>query len=125
MPESTEKTPAQIASSELIKECFKDQQATINERNYDFKKMNHFNRIEVFSFIGTLQRETNAGSMAFLATDDYRKAFKVIEDHVAVDGALLSKSPAHWNDFPEDYMTFVMLAFSVISYPFMKGSHTS
>jgi hypothetical protein len=109
----------------LIKQVFDDKKATINGRDYEFKKMTHSERLVVFAYTTEVQFLMGGGNFGFLASDDFKRIMSIIESHVTVNRSLLSKSPDHWDEHPEDYMMFVPMALAVIGYPFGAGNATS
>ena len=112
-------------SQNLILECHKDQSATINDTEFNFTKMTHRKRLKVFSFFTSIQADAEKSQLTFMGSDEFEAIEQIINEHVTVDGALISKTPMFWDDHAQDYMKFIMVAFGVISYPFMSGSPTS
>lgn len=109
-----------------IKAVYDDGEAEINGRIYTFNKINHGKRRAVFSFYSGIAGSLQSGSMEFLDTEAFKKVEKIILSIVTCNGDILSVvGDKHWETYPEDYLMFVTTALGVISYPFMKGHHTS
>ena len=110
---------------EMIKAVYDDGEAEINGRVYEFTKMRHESRRRVFAFYTSIANELQNGSFMFLDTPAFNDVEKVINKAVLYDGSALAKLPEHWDEYPEDYITFISTALGVISYPFLRGSNTN
>jgi hypothetical protein len=117
-------TPEQKQALNQVKAVYDDGFAEINGREYHFAKMRHQQRRSVFAYFSSVQRQITQGNFSFLDDPAFKQVEKLIENSVTFDGSLLSKLPEHWEDYSEDYLTFVSTAMGVISYPFMRGSNT-
>lgn len=109
---------------EMIKAVYDDGIAEINSREYQFTKMRHNKRRSVFAFYTSIANQLQTGSFSFLDTSAFNQVEKIINDSVLYNGSALSRLPEHWDEFPEDYITFISTALGVISYPFLRGSST-
>lgn len=109
---------------EMVKAVYDDGIAEINGRGYEFTKMRHNKRRSVFAFYSSMAEQLQSGNFAFLDYPAFTPIEKIINDSVMFDGSLLSKLPEHWDEYPEDYVTFIATALGVISYPFLRGSNT-
>lgn len=109
---------------EMIKAVYDDGFAEINEREYHFLKMRHQQRRSVFAFFSSIQRDIQRQDFSFLDDPRFKNVEKIIESSVSFDDSLLAKLPNHWDEYPQDYLTFVSTALAVISYPFMPASAT-
>lgn len=109
---------------EMIKAVYEDGFAEINEREYHFLKMRHQQRRSVFAFFSSIQRDIQRQDFSFLDDPRFKNVEKIIEASVTFDDSLLAKLPNHWDEHPQDYLTFVSTALAVISYPFMPASAT-
>lgn len=110
---------------DIIADCYNDKQATINGRDYDFMKCNHFQRLKVFAYASEHAEEMQRGKIGFMGTGQWREIQETIEKVVNFNDSALSKLKNHWEEYPEDYMQLMTVAIGVISYPFSKGSGTS
>lgn len=106
----------------MIKAVYDDGVAEINGREYHFTKMRHEKRRRIFAFYTSIANELQSGSFAFLDSKNFSDIEKLINDSILFDGSLISKMPDHWDEYPEDYITFVSTALGVISYPFLRGN---
>jgi hypothetical protein len=109
----------------MIKAVYDDGIAEINGREYKFLGTTHIKRRRVFAFYSSLQQTIKSGDMRFLDSPEFVPVEKVINEMVEINGSILTKSPDHWEEFPEDYMQFISIAMGVISYPFLRGSLTA
>ena len=116
-------TPEQKAeqAQALIKACYDDGVATIDDVDYCFHKMTHKKRRKVFAYFTTLQTVSDLG---FLDSERFDKVIEpIINEHVTVggvDGPMLAKCyDAHWETHQKSYTTFIQTALGVISYPFL------
>lgn len=118
-------TPSEIQSAVAqIKAVYDEGVATINNRDYKFTTAAHRQRVTVFAFFSKVQHQIQAGDFSFLDTKEFEAVERVVSQVVTFDGSLLSKRPTHWEEFPEDYLTFIPTALGVISYPFLRGNLT-
>jgi hypothetical protein len=108
-----------------IKEVYDDKEAIINGRVYKFLKTNHKKRLRVFSHFTSIQDELVNNNMEFLGRDSWELIENTIMGVVSYEDEALSKRADHWEEFPGDYILFITMALSVISYPFLAGSVTS
>lgn len=109
----------------MIKAVVDDGIAEINGRSYRFTKMLHKQRRKVFAFYTKHAGSVERGDFSFLDSPEFVAVESVINDHIAYDESLLSRIPAHWDSYPEDYVLLIATALAVISYPFLVGAHTS
>lgn len=114
-----------LKAQEQLKAVYDDGFAEINGREYKFMKMQHMQRRKVFAYFTSVQTKVQNHDFSFLDHGTYQGVEKVMFDSILYDGSALSKLPNHWDEFPEDYVTLVMTALGVISYPFMKGGNTA
>jgi len=115
---------AQDEALAMIKAVYDDGVAEINGRSYEFSKMRHNKRRSVFAFYTSIAGQLQTGSFSFLDTPAFNSVEKIINDVVIFNGSALSRLPEHWDEYPEDYITFISTALGVISYPFLRGSDT-
>lgn len=108
----------------MIKAVYDDGIAEINGREYQFTKMRHNKRRSIFAFYSSMAEQLQAGNFAFLDYPIFVPIEKIINDSVMFDGNILSKMQDHWDEYPEDYITFISTALGVISYPFLRGNST-
>jgi len=110
---------------EMIQAVYEDGFAEINGREYHFLKMRHQQRRSVFAYFSHVQRDIQRGDFSFLDDPRFKEIEKqIINSSVTFDDHILAKVPNHWDDYPQDYLTFVSTALAVISYPFMPASVT-
>ena len=106
----------------MLKAVHDDQSATLpSGREYKLTKMTHKQRRRVFAFFTKKQREIQNGDFSFLDSAEFEPVEKVIMDTVLFEDAQLSKSPNHWEEYPEDYVIFITTMLGAISYPFLGG----
>jgi len=111
------------APLEMLKAVHDDQAATLpSGRTYTLTTMTHNHRRRVFAFFTKRQSEIQTGDFSFLDSVEFEPVEKVIMDTVLYDGGQLSKSHTHWDDYPEDYVVFIVTMLGAISYPFLKGN---
>jgi len=119
----SKKTYKKNESLDMLSTVHEDQEATLpSGRSYQLTKMTHNQRRRVFAFFSKRQSEIQTGDFSFLDSEDFEPVEKVIMETVLYEGGQLSKSPAHWDDYPEDYIVFTVTMLGAISYPFLKGS---
>ena len=107
----------------MLKAVHDEQSATLpSGREYTLTKMTHKQRRRVFAFFTKKQREIQNGDFSFLDSAEFEPVEKVIMDTLLFEGAQISKSPDHWEDYPEDYVLFITTMLGAISYPFLSGS---
>jgi hypothetical protein len=107
----------------MLKAVHDDQSATLpSGREYKLTKMTHKQRRRVFAFFTKKQKEIQNGDFSFLDSAEFEPVEKVIMDTVLFEDAQLSKSPNHWEEYPEDYVIFITTMLGAISYPFLSGS---
>lgn len=117
----TDKETAAKNAQEMIKAVYDDGEAEINGRTYKITTLTHKKRRKVFAFFTHHQHALSRGDFSCLESDEFQAVENVIENAVTFDGDLLSKRPTHWDECPEDYITFISTMLGVISYPFLKG----
>lgn len=99
--------------------------ATIDGRDYTFLKMTHKKRRKVFAFYSTVAVKVQNKDMSFLDSPEFEAVEQVVNESVSYNDALLSiLGDSHWDKYPGDYVTFVMIALQVISYPFFPEDPT-
>ncbi len=108
----------------MIKAVYKDGKAEINGGEYSFLGTTHTSRRKIFAFYSSIQHQLEASNFIFLDSPEFQPVEKLISDMVTYNGDLLSKTKDHWENHPEDYIQFTVCAMGVISYPFLRGSHT-
>ena len=114
------------AALDMIKAIYEDKCATINERDYKFsERIAHGRRLKVFAFYTKIAKQLEANDMSFLGTVEFEAIDKLISEVVTYDDNVLSKLRNHWEDYPQDYITFINTAIVVLSYPFFKGNPQS
>ena len=116
-----------LAAKAMIKAIIDDDgKAEINGRTYQFVKMTHKKRRRVFAYYTHVKASVQVGDLWFLDSPEFETVEEAINEAVMFDGSLLSKiSEKHWDEYPEDYMTFFSTAMGVISYPFLSENATS
>ena len=113
----------QSAALAMVKAVHEDKEATLpSGRSYQLTKMTHNQRRRVFAFFSKRQSEIHAGDFSFLDSADFEPVEKVIMETVLYDGSQVSKLTTHWDDYPEDYIVFIVTMMGALSYPFLKGS---
>lgn len=106
---------------EQIKAVVEDGFAEINERIYTFTAMTFSERRSVFAFLTSVQQAITCENFSFLDDSNFKTLeTNIIFKRVTVDGMSLSKKNV-FEEFPEDYLIFITMALTVISYPFLKG----
>ena len=120
-PESADdKTDREEAISQ-IKAVYEEGVATINGIDYVFTITTHKKRLKVFSYFTPVQERLAAQDLSFMGTKEFDEVMGIIENIVTVEGSLISKKQRHWDERPEDFITFVTTALGVVSYPFLRG----
>ena len=109
------------AANAMIKAVYDEQMAEINGREYRFTSTVHKTRRKIYAFFSRAAPLLAVGDMSFLDWPEFDNIESMIGDMVLVNGMQISKQPKHWDECPEDYMTFISTAMSVISYPFFQG----
>jgi len=62
---------------------------------------------------------------AFLDSAEFEPVESVVNDSVTFNDSLLSRlGDAHWEEHPDDYLSFIGVSLAVISYPFLAGRDT-
>lgn len=106
-----------------VKAVYEDGVATVNGRDYVFTKATHKKRLKVFSYFTGVRKMIAEQDFSFMGDESYEAIEGIISNLVTFEGSLLSKKENHWNEYPQDYMTFMTTALAVISYPFMQGAN--
>lgn len=106
------------AARDMAKAVHDDKCATINGRDYVITSINHIKRRKVFAYYSHIQKDIGNGDFSFLDTNEWREVENVIQNVVTFDGSLLSKLNNHWEDYPQDYITFVTTMMVSLSFPF-------
>jgi hypothetical protein len=119
-------TDAEIeAARAMIAAVYKDQEAEINGRKYQFCKMVHKQRRKVFAFFTKHMGAVENKDLSFLDSDEFEPVEEIMHNAIALDGSLLSKlGDEHWDRYPGDYVTLTTIAMQVIAYPFMVAAPT-
>ncbi|MBL1319594.1 MAG: hypothetical protein JKY80_01930 [Mariprofundaceae bacterium] len=113
-------------AKEMIKGIYDDGLAEINGREYKFTVMTHKKRRKVFAFYTKIAAKLQGNDFSFLDSDEFEAVESVINDSVTFNDSLLSRlGDAHWEKHPDDYLAFIGVALSVISYPFIQGRDTA
>lgn len=103
-----------------IAECWDDKAITINGREYKMLHIPHQSALKVIGFAQRIEKgEIYTGDAGWMELEN------TLRKYFSVDGDILIKTPKHFEDYPEDYMTFITYAVGVISFPFTKGTATS
>jgi hypothetical protein len=124
MTEEKDLTPEEAARAE-IKAIHDDGFAEINGREYHFSKMTHGQRRKVFAYYSTVGQMVKSGNYGFMSTPEFAEVEKIVLAKVLFDGVQISKIEGHFEEYPQDYVTFINTTLTVISYPFFSGNHTS
>ena len=106
---------------DILKQVVEDNVATINGRDYEFAKLTHSVRLKVFSFSSTVGGKIQNADFGWMDSEKYKGIEKTILDYVLFDGVQVSKRADHFEKYPEDYLTLILTALGVISYPFLQG----
>lgn len=110
-------------TAETIKQAYESGVTEINGREYEFDKINFRNARKVFAFFSSIVGGLEANDISFIDSAEFDAIEKIIRQHTLFDGHLLQKlGDAHFEEFSEDYISFVIVAMGVFSYPFTKGS---
>lgn len=110
----------------MIKAVYDDGEAEINGRKYQFTKMVHKERRKVFAFYTKVAQEIALQNFWFLESPDFESVESIIYSRVLFEGSALSKlGDAHWDKYPDDYLTLISIALAVISYPFLPAGAMS
>lgn len=110
----------------MIRAVFEDGEAEINDRKYCFTAMTHKKRRKVFAFYTKVAAQVERKDMSFIDTPEFEAVEAVVNDAVTYNDSLLSRlGDAHWEKYPNDYVTFIMTALPVISFPFFPADPTS
>lgn len=122
-------TPEQQAKMEearaMIKAVVDDGEAEINGRTYKFNKMVHKDRRRVFAYYTKIRPQVQRDDLSFMASDEFESVEAIINRTVSYNNSLLDRIDGHWDNYPEDYITFITTALQVISYPFFAASFTA
>lgn len=114
------------AAMSMLKSIFEDGEAELpSGRVYTFSRMVHKERRRVFAFYTSIQESIHRRDFSFLESDAFAAVERVIENRVLFEGSALAKRDAHWEEYPDDYITLITTALGVISYPFLSGAPTS
>jgi len=108
----------QEAARAEIKAVFDDGFLEINGRSYVFTNATHKKRLKVFAYFTGVAAEIAVQNLSFMGTKEYEDIALIVSQLVTFEGTLLAKKLNHWNEYPEDYITFMTTALGVISYPF-------
>lgn len=103
-----------------IKAMYEDGTVTINGRDYTFTDMKFEDRVAVYSYASTIQNSLIRGNMGFLSSNEFKNIFKIISKYVLFDNESLDKNNV-LERYMGDYTQFIVIALSVISYPFTNG----
>ena len=109
----------------MIKAVYEDKEAEINGRKYQLTNTTHSQRIKVFAFYSSIQHQMLKQDFSFLVSEEFKAIEKIINEIVMFDGIGMNTRKNHWDEFPEDYITYVMTMIPAISYPLLKGSSTN
>ena len=121
-PEELEKFKAGQA---MIRAVFEDQEAEINGRAYKMTRMTHKQRRKVFAFYTRVGKQVETGDMSFIDSAEFEPVEKVINSVITYNDSLLSiLGDAHWEKYPDDYVTFIMTMLPAISFPFLPAVPT-
>lgn len=108
-----------------IKAVVDDGFAEINGRKYTLTKLTHNQRLSVFSYTTSVKEQLQAGNFLFMSTPEFKRVMSIMEKVVLFEDSGIDTLKDHWEKYPEDFVIFVSTFMSVISYPFMIGSHTA
>jgi len=109
----------------MVRAVYEDGEATINERTYRFTKMTHKKRRRVFAFYTRVMHQIRNNDFSFLDSPEFEPVESVIMECTSYDHSLLAKlGDAHWEKYPDDYLTFISTAMAAMSYPFMPVDRT-
>ena len=98
----------------------------INGLEYEICKMSHGQRVKVFAYFTSIANDAMVGNFAFMGEEDFKDAEKNIFNVTKLDGdAMRIVGIRHFEECPENYIEFIVLAMGVISYPFLRGKITS
>lgn len=106
---------------DMLKAVNDDGEAEINGRSYVLTKTVHKKRRKIFGFYTKHQKQIVASDYSFLDTPEFEVVEEIINNMVTFNGSLISRLPNHWEDYPEDYVWFVVTMLGSISYPFLRG----
>lgn len=110
------------AAMAQVRAVYEDGEAEINGRVYKFHKMQHIERRKVFAFYSSIQAQIQVQNFSFLDGPGFAVVEPVMWNTVSFDGELLTKRRDHWEEFPEDYLSLVLVSMGVMSYPFARAS---
>lgn len=105
---------------ELVKKIHEDKEMVINERVYAMLKFDHKTRLEIMGMV----QEMESGKST-IGSKDWQYAERLLCERFTYKNSSIAKIKDHWEDFPEDYLTFMMYALQVVIYPFLKEKLTS
>lgn len=105
---------------EVIAQCVADQEFTIADRTYKMLRVPYRNALKVIGAAQQIERGT-----IVIGDAGWVEMEKELSRHFMLDNSIISKLPDHFQEHPEDYMTFITYAIGMITYPFMKGIATS
>lgn len=118
----SEKDQAEMAQA-MIKAVFEDGEAEINGRVYRFLAMTHKERRKVFAFYTRVQMQVKNKDMSFIDSPEFEAVEAVINKSVTFNDSLLIRlGDQHWEKYPGDYISFIMTALPVISFPFFPAA---
>jgi hypothetical protein len=112
-------------AQDMIKAVYEDKEAEINGRKYQLTNTTHSQRVKVFSFYSSVQHEMRRQDFSFLTLDKFKQIEKIVNEIVMFDEVGMNNRKNHWEEFPEDYITYIMTMIPAISYPLLKGSNTN
>lgn len=110
-----------IKAFDMLKAVNDDGKAEINGRTYVLTKTVHKKRRKIFGFYTKCQAQIIASDYSFLDSVEFESVENLINNIVTFNGDLISRLPNHWEDYPEDYILFVVTMLGAISYPFLIG----
>lgn len=121
-----EQKKAQAEFLDMIKEIFEDGEAEINGNKYKFLTMTHKERRKIFAFYTKVSSQVTSRDMSFLSSPEFEEIEKIINLRVSYNDSLLDRlGDSHWEKYPQDYVTFVTIALTVISYPYFPANPTA
>jgi len=107
-----------------IKECYEDGFAEVNGRKYHFCEVTHKDRLKIFGYVQSIQKDLISGVMSFVGDSEYSAIEDLMFSKMTYKDEQLSRvvERGHFTEFGEDYIILATTAMQVFCYPFTKGT---
>lgn len=98
----------------------------VGSRQYTFAKMPYKIGKKIFAYLTVVASDLEAGNMGFIDSDKFEKDIEpLLMKYVLIDGFKLDTVPDHFDEYPGDYMQFVMMSLQGFAAPFLPESATN